>query len=97
MSDYEDWLDGKLGKKVLWTATAWSKLLTRDLTEEGVKECLLSGERRETVDTESGPKIVIEKALHDPIYEALVVVYVDCEDYCLIVSNHLRKRKQKRK
>jgi hypothetical protein len=97
MSEYEDWLDEKLGKNVLWTATARGKLLTRDLTGEGVKECLLSGERRETVDTESGPKIVIEKALHDPIYEAMVVVYVDCEDYYLIISNHLRKRKQKRK
>ena len=32
MSEYEDWLDRKLGKKVLWTATAWGKLLTRDLT-----------------------------------------------------------------
>ena len=62
-----------------------------------MKECLLSGEKRESIDSESSSKIVIEKALHDPIYEVLVVVYVDCEDYYLIVSNHLRKRKQKRK
>jgi hypothetical protein len=97
MSEYERWLDERLGKKVLWTTTAWNKLLTRELTEESVKECITSGEKRESMETESGPKLVVERTLHDPIYEALVVVFIDHEDYYLVISNHLRKRKQKKR
>ena len=97
MSEYEKWLDERLKKKVLWTTGAWNKLLTRELTEENVKECIAFGEKRETTETDRGIRIVVERARHDPIYEALVVVFADHEDYYLVISNHLRKRKQKRR
>ena len=97
MSEYERWLDEKLGKKVLWTTSSWNKLVTRELTEESVKECIAFGEKRESTETGKGTRLVVEKPLHDPLHEALVVVFIDHEDYYLVISNHLRKRKQKRK
>lgn len=54
MSEYERWLDEKLGKRVLWTTSGWNKLVTRELTEESVKECIAFGEKRESTETRKG-------------------------------------------
>lgn len=93
--DYEDWLDERLGKPVMQTKSAWSKLLSREISKTDVKECILFGEKRSAIQTPTGVKVTMKKEVVDPRFEALIVVYIETNTHYKIISNHLRRKKRR--
>ncbi|MFQ6072525.1 MAG: hypothetical protein ACE5KT_07485, partial [Methanosarcinales archaeon] len=77
-----------------WTKTAWNKLISREIAKIEVKECILFGDKKSTIQTPIGAKITKEIEVYgDPRYEALIVVYLETPTQYQIISNHLRRRK----
>ncbi|MFQ6062971.1 MAG: hypothetical protein ACE5J9_07325 [Methanosarcinales archaeon] len=93
--DYEAWIDEKIGVPVVWTKTAWGKLLSREISKVDVKECILFGEKRSAIQTPTGVKVTKEMKVIDLQFEALIVVYVETKTHYKIISNHLRRKKRR--
>lgn len=91
---YEEWLNAKLGKPVLWSKHAATTAIVRNIHNEAVKDAILYGKKLDCESTETGEKVTVSKELHDPMYRALIVVYLDLPTHYYIISNHYQRRKR---
>ena len=94
VSSYEEWLNERLGKPVVWSKHAAVTAVTRNLYCEDVKDAILFGDVTKKESTEHGLKITVSKQLHDPRYEAIIVIYLDLPTHYYVISNHFHKRKR---
>jgi len=94
VSSYEEWLNERLGKPVLWSKHAAVTAVTRNIYNEDVKDAILFGDITRKDSSEQGSKITVKKQLHDPQYESIVVVYIDLPTHFYVISNHFHKRKR---
>ena len=94
-SSYGDWLNERLGKPVLWSKHAATTAISRDISSDYVKDAILYGDKINCDSIKTGDKITVKKILHDPINEALIVVYLDLPTHYYIISNHYENITQK--
>jgi len=91
---YGDWLDTQLGKPLLWSKHAATTAIARDIYSEDVKNAILFGKKVHCESTETGNKVTVIKELHDPLYKALIIIYLDLTTHYYIISNHHQRRKR---
>jgi len=92
---YEQWLDERLSKPVIWSKHAALTSISRSIFSDDVKDAILFGNRIDCETTKKGDKITVKKNLDDSYYKSLIVVYLDVPTHYYIISNHYQKRKRR--